>query len=426
MKIPTFINDVATLTSGKVVAMTISMLVMPVISRLFHPDVYGVVALYVSITAILATIGTLSFPQAIILPEKDKSAAELFLLSVISLVIWAFILWFALLVVWMLIGNLYTDMGVWLWTLPLAAVLFGLQQASENWLTRCRRFKISVAGDISQTALTSSVRIVSGLQYGSHLWPLISGYLIGLLGRLLIYMRIYPPIITNLKGISIGKLASTAGEFRQFPFFNMPAALSFSLNAQLPVLLIGYFFTAEVIGHYAMVQGLLVTTTMMLGESVRRVYLHRVTQFKFTTMQLRADYSKMLMIMGGIAIVPAALLIVYGEPLFALLLGDEWADAGRYAALLTPWFYIQWLSMPAAALVIRLKKQRFWLTLQQALLWVQLAGMITGYIVIGTVAALLSGYVIARVSLLLFLIIKVHAMIPEANLSGNGKNVSDL
>lgn len=413
MKIPNFIKDVATLAGGKAAAMTISVLAMPVVSRLFHPDVYGVSALYISILSILATVGTLSFPQAIVLPEKDKIAAELFILSTISLVVWAVILWFVLLVVYILIGNPYPVMGVWLWTLPVAAVLLGLQQASENWLTRCRRFKISAAGDIGQTAITVGVRIVGGLQYGSHLWLLISSYLFALIGRLFIYVKIYPTVMSNMKGTSIDGLISTAREFRQFPLYNMPAALSFSLNAQLPLLVIGYLFKPEDVGHYAMVQGLLVTTTMMVGESVRRVYLHRVAHFKFNATQLRADYRRLLLIMGGMALLPAAILIVYGEPLFALLLGDEWADAGRYAAILTPWFYVQWLSMPAAALVIRLKKQRFWLFLQQVLLWCQLAGMIAGYMIGGTVTAVLSGYVIVRVGLLLFLIIRTHSIILE-------------
>lgn len=419
MRFSIFIKDVATLMGGKLTAAILSMLAMPVISRLFHPEVYGVTALYVSIITILATVGTLSFPQTIILPKKDKIAAELFLLSVISLVIWAAMLWLALFVVCVQFGNPYPEMGIWLWTLPFASILFGLRQSTENWLTRQRSFKISAAGDVGQAVLTVSVRIASGLQYGSQLWPLISGYILGLIGRLVVYVKIYPSVMNGLKGMSVGNLISTAREFRHFPIYNMPAALSFSLNAQLPVLVIGYLFSTGDVGQYAMVQGLLVTTTMMVGESVRRVYLHRVAQLDFTVKQLQSDYRRMILIMGCAAVLPAAMLIIYGEPLFTLLLGAQWADAGRYAALLTPWFYIQWLSMPAAALVIRLKKQRFWLFFQQGLLWSQLVGMMVGYMMVGTITAVISGYVIARVSLLLFLIIRAYSMILEMNQSYN-------
>jgi len=171
-----------------------------------------------------------------------------------------------------------------------------------------------------------------------------------------------------------------------------------------------------------MVQGLLVTTTMMLGESVRRVYLHRVTQNDFTAPQLRADYRKMFLMMLAVALIPAVILMVYGEGVFTLLLGKEWSDAGRYAAVLTPWFVMQWLSMPASALVIRLKKQRFWFWIQQMFLYCQLVGMIVAYMQIGTVTAVLTGYVIARVSLLLFLIFGIFMMINEMNLSENVRN----
>ena len=169
MRLPNFIKDVATLAGGKALAFTISMLTMPVISRLFRPEVYGVSALYVSILAVLTTIGTSSFPQAIILPKKEKVAAELFLLSMLSLMLWATTLWLALAVVWFQLGNPYPAMGIWLWCLPVAAILLGLLQASENWLTRTRRFKVSAAGDFSQTALTSGSRIACGFYYGSNM-----------------------------------------------------------------------------------------------------------------------------------------------------------------------------------------------------------------------------------------------------------------
>ncbi len=422
MKLPAFLKDVTTLASGKVIATAISMLAMPVVSRLFHPDVYGVAALYISILTILTTVGTLSFPQAIVLPKNDKESSELFFLSLISLVIFALVLWLALTIVWFTSGSPYPAMGYWLWTLPVVMVFFGLQQATENWLTRGRKFKISAAGDIGQTATTVSVRILSGLQFGSALWPLITGYLLGLAARLFLYKKIYPSVITALKGVTIYSLISTVREFRQFPFYNMPAALTFSLNAQLPVLIIGFLFTSSDVGHYAMVQGLLVTTTMMVGESVRRVYLHRVSQHEFTASELRADYRKIIVIMSCVAIIPAAILIIYGETLFSVLLGKEWADAGRYAAILTPWFYMQWLSMPASALVIRLKKQRFWLILQQTILWCQLVAMVIGYTVVGTVSAVLIGYVIARVCLLLFLILRAYSMILEVKPIANKLN----
>ncbi len=413
MRLPAFLKDVATLAGGKGVATVISMLTMPIVSRLFHPDVYGVAALYISTLTILTTIGTFSFPQAIVLPKNDKKSSELFFLSLISLVICALIAWAILTIVWLASGSPYPVMGYWLWTLPIAMVFFGLQQATENWLTRGRKFKISAAGDIGQTATTVSVRILSGLQFGSALWPLITGYLLGLAARLFLYKKIYPSVITAVKGVTTNSLISTAREFRQFPFYNMPAALTFSINAQLPVLFIGFLFLASDVGHYAMVQGLLVTTTMMVGESVRRVYLHRISQQEFTASELRADYRKIILIMASVAIIPAAILIAYGEPLFAMLLGDEWADAGRYAAILAPWFYIQWLSMPASALVIRLKKQRFWLIFQQTILWCQLVAMIIGYTVVGTVSAVLLGYVISRIALLLFLILRAYSMIIE-------------
>jgi O-antigen/teichoic acid export membrane protein len=193
----------------------------------------------------------------------------------------------------------------------------------------------------------------------------------------------------------------------------MPASLVFALNAQLPVLAISYLFSPRDVGHYAMVQGLLVTTTMMAGESVRRVYLHRASQSGLTSAQLRRDYRRTLRLMAAVALPPVVLLMVFGEPLFAVALGREWADAGKYAAVLSPWFYFQWLSMPASALVVSLKRQRFWLYFQHAVLFGQLLGIIIGYLSGGGVIFVLAGYMVARSVSLLFLIVSVDSMIAK-------------
>lgn len=411
MKLPGFAKDVAILTGGKAVATTIRIATIPVISRLFEPDVYGAAALYVSLTTILATIGIFSFPQAVVLPEEDDKAVELIGLTCVSLVIVAIILWACMLGEHAMNFSLYPELDIWLWSLPIAMLLQGTVQAIENWLIRHRHFSHSAVGDITQSTVTSSTRIFSGFLFGSLLWPLIGSYLLGLIGRLVVYAKTITLLVARIRHVTLTGLLKTVREFRQFPIYNTPASLVFSLNTQLPVLVIGYLFSAREVGHYAMVYGLLFTTVMVMGAPVRQAYLHRAARGGLTARKLRTDYLRTTGVMGLIGIPFAVILILYSESLFPIVLGDEWAESGRYAAVLTVSFYLQWLAMPAAALVVRLRRQRFWFYFQQAVLYAQAIGMAGGYMVTDEVIAVLTGYVIARSLLLVFLLVRVDYMI---------------
>jgi O-antigen/teichoic acid export membrane protein len=63
---------------------------------------------------------------------------------------------------------------------------------------------------------------------------------------------------------------------------------------------------------------------------------------------------------------PLAVLWFFGEPLSAWLLGDRWAQAGRYLEIISPWLFMLLVSAPANPIFIVLRKQRLWLHLQLA------------------------------------------------------------
>ena len=77
MKLPVFARNVATLMTGGVIANLLSLAAIPIVSRLFNPDDFGVAALFVSITTILSTVATLRYEHAIVLPESREEAAEI-------------------------------------------------------------------------------------------------------------------------------------------------------------------------------------------------------------------------------------------------------------------------------------------------------------------------------------------------------------
>src|SRR5262249_39342788 len=67
-----FVSDVLKLVSGTVVAQIVSLLAAPVLTRLFTPAAFGVVTIFVSISAVFGTVVCLRYDRSIIVPESDS------------------------------------------------------------------------------------------------------------------------------------------------------------------------------------------------------------------------------------------------------------------------------------------------------------------------------------------------------------------
>lgn len=78
-----FFSNVLKLVSGTTLAQVITILSAPIISRLFAPQAFGVLNVFTSIAGIVSIVICLRYEYAIILPEDDTDAINIFALCLI-------------------------------------------------------------------------------------------------------------------------------------------------------------------------------------------------------------------------------------------------------------------------------------------------------------------------------------------------------
>ncbi len=77
VKKTSFASDVLKLVSGTAFAQGLTICASPFLTRLYGPEAFGTLALFVSITSIIGAIACLRYELAIMLPESDEEAANL-------------------------------------------------------------------------------------------------------------------------------------------------------------------------------------------------------------------------------------------------------------------------------------------------------------------------------------------------------------
>ena len=150
-----FSKNVLTLVTGTTIAQAIPIAISPILTRIYTPEDFGVLALFISITTILGTIANGRYELAIVLPKRDNNALELTALSII--ITMGFSLLLVILVILFhdsLLSYLNNDrFSFWLYLIPLSVLLFSLFNILNYYHTRKKEYKtIKHAYNISKNA----------------------------------------------------------------------------------------------------------------------------------------------------------------------------------------------------------------------------------------------------------------------------------
>jgi len=379
-----FISNVAILTSGRTIAALIALFTMPIVARLFLPSDFGVAAMFVSITSVISSVASLRYGAALVLPKEDAEA--------VKIMAFAYRIMFAYCAtLLLLIGVLEaSDVTVpaldilngWIWFVPVGVFLMNAVGIQESWFTRIKAFKLTSVSFVAGNTITTGTRIGTGVFFGSTVSGLIAGLLVGFASRLAIQQFLCKQgLPTAFQRIGWSEMREIARRYSDFPKLNAPAGLLFSMGHNLPVFLFGVLFSPVVAGFYAMADRLAEAPVHIIATSIRGVFLQKAASISQRGESLRKAF---LLATGGLTLlgaIPFGVLWLFGQPILAWILGDRWFEAGSYIEIMAPWLFMIWVATPCHPVLIVLRQQHFWLSLQIALTLLRLAVFGIAYLI---------------------------------------------
>lgn len=356
----TFSKNLAIVLSGNIAAKTIGILSAPIITRLYTPEDYGVFAIFVSIVAIVGSLSTLRYAVTIPLQSNEQAAEDMVKLCLlISLVI--------SLSSWVVVISVGDDLAKafevekivpYLWVLPLAFFFAGAYQTFSNWAVREKHFKLITRTALSQGITSSAGKIGLGLL---GVKPL--GLLVGLLlqeaaGVITLLRHFLKKRPSFFQAFDYASIKSQAVRYRKFPLIQSWSQLLLALGAQLPVLLVGYYFGLKAAGVFGLAQSMISLPMNLIGQSVSQVYYAEIAKFGKNQPEkiyhLSISVIKKMFFLG---LIPALFLLFLGPLVFELVFGDEWKEAGVYSQMLTGLILFRFVSSPIASVLNVFEKQ---------------------------------------------------------------------
>jgi len=360
-----FVIDVSTLMVGTVSAQALTILLLPIVTRLYSPGNFGIMALFGAIVSIIEVVACGRYEQAIMLPKKDEEAANVLVLAFLILLGATFICILVFIPFHKSISNILNKGSISLWLLFIPFVVFtgGLRLILTYWASRKKAFKLLAIMDVSRALGNSGVKVSSGVLFGDTAGGLIGG-IIGqrVVANLVLGISILKRDFRKLIKVQ-GKteLLKVAKKYWKFPIFSSWSALLNTLSRNIPIFLFASFFNSTVVGFYALANNLLRLPVNFLGTSVYKVYFQKAAELKSKGDSLADSMLKTTLGLFAIGIIPFSVIVIWGQQLFALICGDNWIEAGLYAQVLSPWFLTVFMNQPSNVIFNVMQKQDVYL-----------------------------------------------------------------
>jgi O-antigen/teichoic acid export membrane protein len=376
------LRGTATLFSGKVTAEALLIASAPIISRLYTPSDYGAAALVLAVATIISPLSTLGYGTASQLVKADLNARRLLNIALTSCIAFSAVLILLLSVVEGLEIEFFTQMGVWMWAIPVLFLLNGVESALESWNTRMRQFKVQATTYFSSAVAGTSGRIGFGLVLGSSVGGLVVSFILGLATRITVLTRwsgLFRPSKVPEEGlIPYRKLVS---DYRDFPLYSTPTQILSGANKRLPLLFFGALFSPAIAGFYAMADRLFFRPMMILQNSFRTVFTQHLAGAVNQGRSITRPFIKATVLTGSLMCAPALVLAIYGQDLIVFLLSERWRQAGVFIEISSPLMIFAAAVIPANAALVVCRQQRRLLALQIVTIAMLLGALFGSYFI---------------------------------------------
>ena len=371
----TFARGVSVLVGGSASAQLVVLLVAPVLTRLYTPDDFGVLAVYVGILSLFSVIASLRYELAIPLPEDESDVVALAMLSLLIIIVVAGL---SGVMVFLCKDSLAQVLQVprlsnYLWLLPIGVFLAGAYQVFNYWSVRLKHFAALAKTKLWQQVVTAAVQISAfkvggiGLIFGHA-----SGQGIGV-------SMLVKKVITreNWARLPFAKIKYVAWRYRSFPIFSTSGGFLNAAGTQVPPILFASIFGAASAGFYALAHRIIALPMTVIGQAVGQVFLSNAA------IEYRAGNLPQLVVSAQrtlikIILPPVLFLIVFGPEIFSIVFGETWVQSGEVASWLALWMLVSFSSSPLSTVFSVIERQALGMIMQAVLFLFRILGISLG------------------------------------------------
>ncbi|RST59499.1 hypothetical protein D5F11_011765 [Siminovitchia terrae] len=354
-----FFSKVIKLFTATALGQLIFFLASPLLTRLYSPEAFGDLAVFISLVSILSIAISWRYELAIPIPKEENKAIVLVVLSCLLVVANGILIFILSGLYYFADYDLFNINKTVLLILPISVIGAGLYKVFNHWYIRQDNFNIISRSKLSQSVSQTITQVALGF-LASFKLGLIVGDFFGRTAGTLNFIRTFlSGRDLTFKKLRFSKFIKVAKEYKEFPIYSGPGALLNTISTQAPPLAFSILFGSGVAGFYSLAYRVISGPVMMIGQAISQVYLQKlssITRDKGDDIkQLYLTVSKRLFL---IALLPTIIIFLFSDYLFGMIFGSQWSKAGIFSSILIIMVFFQFIVSPTSQTLIILQKQK--------------------------------------------------------------------
>jgi O-antigen/teichoic acid export membrane protein len=344
-----FARRLTILSGGTTLGQGLLVLVSPLLTRLYGPEEFGVLAVFSAVAAILCPIAAFRYEVALPVIRGDGDAAATAAAGGLAALALSALLALALAAggaapAAALLGI--PGFGGALCFLPPIVLSWGLSLVLAHWSIRRGSFRVNAVGNFALSASQAAGQVALGLASATAT-ALVVGYTAGSLVRCGLLLRALPGgDRTLLRAASWRRVLAAAREHWRYPAFSGSSAVLQSAAQMLPAVFVAVLYGPAAAGWFGLGQRVTGMPARMVGEAAAQAFLSEIAQAEGPAVhRLFKRTATRFFLLGLVGLSP---LLLAGPSLFALVFGEPWRETGTIVQLLVPLHLARFVVVPVA------------------------------------------------------------------------------
>lgn len=343
-----FARRLMLLSGGTAGGQALMVAVSPLLTRLFTPGEFGVLAVYIALAGILGSVMALRYEFAVPICKSEEDAATLVAVGLaVTLVLDALVILALALFNQPLMALLGMSGAAGLfWLLPALLLAQGVNLVLAHWSIRRGTFRLNAVSSFAMLATQALAQLGLGFLHGGAA-ALVIGYTLGPFVRGAVLVRGVPGSDRALlRRVRAARMRALAREHRRYPLLSGPSTLLQSFGQLLPALFVALLYGPAAAGLFGLGHRITGIPVRLLSEAASHVFLGEIARAEGPKLyQLFRRTSLRFLVLGLLGMAP---LLVAGPALFALVFGEPWREAGRMVQILVPLHLVRFVVIPVS------------------------------------------------------------------------------
>ena len=367
------LRNVSTLVSGTVLAQIIPILLTPILSRIYTPQDFGFYGFYLSIISVFAVVASGRFHLALFIANRSSKAVYILKTSILVVLIFS-----SLISVGIIISSIFISrFSFWYYFVGLVVFNATLIEVLNTYANTKGDYKIMSSNMIIRSIIANFIFIILGvLKFGED--GLMIGLLLGQILQLIHFYFYYQKEIRFYK-INSRLFRTTVYTYKNFLIHSSSSALLNNLSIQLPTFFLKNYYNIASVGQYFQSYKLLTLPNSFVAKAFGSVFVKKAADRLNKKEEINDIVLSLYKNLVFISFIPFSILAVYGDIIFSVILGEQWAESGVFAQIISPWVYINFIVLPFTYLFEVFQRQKHFSIFNLILLTTRLVSLLVGY-----------------------------------------------